>query len=74
MAVYMIDQTAPYTAANGHLMIAPIYLSDREGAEPFKISAEAWCADTCPACGAGDDPEWYAGEVYDVDYDFDKYW
>jgi hypothetical protein len=67
MASYQIGETAPYVAANGHLMVAPKYITDRDGAEPFTIWSYAYCAETCPACGAGDDPEWYAGEVWDDD-------
>jgi hypothetical protein len=69
MATYQVGETAPYMAANGHLMVAPLYVSDRHpDAEPFKISAYAYCADSCRACGAGDNPDWYCGESWDGDY------
>jgi len=64
MASYQIDETAPYRSANGHTMIAPIYTSDRPDAKPYKISAYAYCTDTCSACSGGDRPEYYAGEEW----------
>jgi hypothetical protein len=64
MASYQIDETAPYRAFNGHTMVAPIYTTDREGATPFKISAYAYCTDTCSACAGGDQKEWFAGEEW----------
>jgi len=67
MASYQIDQTAPYTAANGHRMVAPIHGSDREGSKPFTIWSYAYCVDNCPACGAGGTLEDYAGEEWDPD-------
>ena len=62
MATYQIDDTKPYRAANGHQMVAPIYLATREGAKPFTIWSEAYCVATCRACGAGDRLEDFAGE------------
>lgn len=67
MATYQVGESKPYTAANGHRMVAPLYVADRPDARPFKISAYAYCVDSCRACGAGDRKEWYAGEEEEGD-------
>ena len=66
MAAIHVGTTKPYTAANGHKMVAPLVVSDRAepGTTPRPISAWASCTDDCPACAQGDNPNWYCGEEW----------
>lgn len=58
--------TTPYTAINGHRMVAPVtgwdyYLAheDEQGPRPKSTSWNARCTDDCRACGGGEVlPDW----------------
>jgi len=60
------SQTEPYTAMNGHRMVAPIqgwdYFrahDDGQGPHAKSTSWNARCIDACRACGAGEAlPDW----------------
>jgi hypothetical protein len=64
--VMFVGETAPYRAANGHMMAAPLVVSDHAapGTPGRPVSSWARCVPACSACSAGDDPAWYAGEEW----------
>lgn len=47
-----IGHTKPYRAANGHMMIAPLYRT--ANGDEMSISAHAQCVPDCSACAEGD--------------------
>lgn len=62
----IIGQTAPYRAANGHLMAAPLVVGKHAepGTPGRPVSAWAQCVDDCPACRAGGSPADYCNEEW----------
>lgn len=66
LATNYVGQTAPYRAANGHLMVAPM-IQPRSGGSPRAVHAWAWCTDDCRACGSPEQDD-YCGERWDEGY------